>query len=65
MPTIEITKKQNTLVRALIVDHCGAYKNWIASAVESGDLPRASELVKTLREYEAMYHVFVPECMFK
>jgi hypothetical protein len=31
-----------------------AYKNWLASAVESNDFGRAKDLVKALREHEEL-----------
>jgi len=65
MINIKITREQNKLVRGLIESHCAAHKNWIATAVEAGKHNYAEELVKELRVYEAMYHIFVPDDMVK
>lgn len=62
---VEITREQNLLVRDMVKDRCAAYKNWIASAVEGGKQEYAQALVKELRAYEAMYHVFKPDEIVK
>lgn len=65
MSRIHITKDQNKKVRSLLESHCAALKNWMASAVESDDLPRAKGLLADLRAHEKMYHIFVPDDMFR
>lgn len=58
---LSVTRRQNRLVRQQLQSHCAALKNWLASAVEQGDIVKAKDLVEELREYEAMYHIFVPD----
>lgn len=45
-------------VHKLVASHCQSLKNWIASAAESGDLPRAQKLVAELRVHEALFAAF-------
>ena len=63
--TIEITRKQNAMVRKQIEGHCKALKNWIASAVENNDFDRAKAMTIELRDHEDMYHLFVPDSMWQ
>ena len=62
---MNVTREQNKMVRKQIEGHCFALKNWIASAVEVGDFDRAKQLTKELRDHEAMFHIFVPDCMWE
>lgn len=50
----ELTEIEAQLVFKLVEDHCAAYKNWIVTAVESGKLEYARELVRGLREYQEL-----------
>lgn len=59
-----MTRSQNKMVRAMLDSTMSAYKNWIASAVESGDVHRAKQLVQELRDHEALCHIFVPDDMW-
>lgn len=45
-------------VHKLVASHCSALKNWIASAVESGDTERAKRMVDELRQHEALFAAF-------
>lgn len=70
MVNVKLTREQNAIVRKLIESECSAYKNWIVSAVEAsihsnGKIEYARQLVKELREREAMYHIFVPDGLVK
>lgn len=47
--TIKLNTEQARAVHEQLSSHMAAQKNWIASAVETGDLPRAQVLVKELR----------------
>lgn len=61
---ISITREQNKILRGMIESDCSAHKNWIASAVESGDFAYAQKLTVQLRERQAMFHIIVPDGMF-
>lgn len=56
--TFTMTERQAELVHSVIASHTQALKNWTASAVERRDMGRAVELVKELREYEALFAAF-------
>ena len=49
-----MTEDQAILIHDTMRDTIAAHKNWIASAVESGDLERAQRLVRELRKREAL-----------
>jgi hypothetical protein len=61
---INISREQNKMMRELVSSRCSTLQNWIASAVEVGEMQQAVSLVKELRNYEAMFHVFIPDAMF-
>lgn len=52
-----LTERQAALAFQQIDSHCKALHNWIASAVEKGDMERATMLVKQLREHQELYAV--------
>lgn len=56
--TFEMTEAQAEMIHARVGSHMQALKNWSASAVEQGDLPRAQKLVAELRAHEVLYAVF-------
>ena len=58
MITYHMTESQAELIHNMARDRMAAYKNWIASAVESGDLARAQTLVGELRDHEAIFASF-------
>lgn len=51
----ELTEREAELAFKQVSDHCSALKNWMASAVERGDIDAAQELVKELREHQDLY----------
>lgn len=63
MLEVRITREQNKMVRNLVKDQCAAYKNWIVTQYEAGNMERVTQLIKELRAYEAMYHIFIPDEM--
>jgi hypothetical protein len=56
MKTVAINMPEDLLAFAikLAENETAAYKNWVASAVESNDMLRAKELVTKLRDHEAL-----------
>lgn len=58
MFTFKMSEKQARNVHEMAKGHCGSLKNWIVSAVESGDLPRAKTLAAELREFQALFAAF-------
>ena len=56
--SFRMTEAKAALVHKLVDEHCQALKNWIASAVEQGELVRAGNLVRELREYQELYAAF-------
>ncbi len=64
MRRAELTREQSAMVRKMLDSQMGAYKNWIASAVESEDYERAHRLVTELRDHEAMCKIFPPDDMW-
>lgn len=65
MVNVNISREQNKMVRELVRGSCSAHKNWIASAVESGNIEYANKLVKDLRAYEELLHAFIPDELIK
>lgn len=53
-----MTETKAEAIHALIASHNIALKNWIASAVERGELERAQELVAELRSHELLFAAF-------
>lgn len=53
--TFTIPESQVAAIHRLAASHCEALKNWMASAVEAGDLPRAQSLAKELRQHQAIF----------
>lgn len=53
----DMSERQAERLHDLISGHCSAYKNWIASAAESGKLEYAQELVAELRAFEELFAV--------
>ena len=51
---VAISREDNKLVRKLLDAEASAYKNHIVSAIER-------ELVKELKDVQALFHVFVPD----
>lgn len=45
---------------ALIESHTASLKNWIASAIEAGNVEYAQKLVKELRQHQELYATFNP-----
>jgi hypothetical protein len=58
MHSFHMTEDQAMMIHAQVGSHMSALKNWIASAVEQGDLERAQHLVTDLRAYEKLYSAF-------
>lgn len=56
--TFTMTEAKAELVHAVVSDRCQSIKNWMAGAVESGDLEYAQRLVKQLRDYETLFAAF-------
>lgn len=56
--TFTMAEATATLVHKLVDSHMHALKNWTASAVERGELERAQELVKELRQHEKLFAAF-------
>lgn len=56
--TFTMSEGKARLVHQVVDSHMQALKNWMASAVEAGDLERAQKLIAELREYEALYAAF-------
>jgi hypothetical protein len=56
MKSVAINMPEDLLAFAikLAENETAAYKNWVASAVESNDMLRAKELVIKLRDHEAL-----------
>lgn len=58
MHTFTMTEKQARLIHDMARERIAAHHNWIASAVESGDLTRAQLLTRALREHQAIFAGF-------
>ena len=58
MHTFKMTEAQAELLFKVVKDQTSALKNWACSATESGKIEYAQELIKELREYEALYALF-------
>lgn len=56
--TFTMNEAQARLVHQLADQQCRALKNWIASAVEDGDLHRAQLLCRDLRAHQALFAAF-------
>jgi hypothetical protein len=52
---VKLNNSEATMLLGQVKSHCIALNNWIATAVESDDIGRAKELIKELREYQALY----------
>lgn len=65
MITLTVSEHQNAILRQLIEERAGSYKNWIVSAVEAGDFEKAQSLTKELRDLQALFHVILPADMLK
>lgn len=50
-----LTPAEARLAFAQVAHHCASLKNWIASAVERGDLPAAQKMVAELRTHQQLY----------
>jgi hypothetical protein len=62
---VTITREQNKMVRAQLDSHTAALKNWIISAFDAGDMERAKRLSAELKQYQEMFHIFVPDDMWE
>lgn len=58
MHTFKMSFDQAVLIHQVVDSHTQTLKNWIASAVESGDIERANHLVAELREYQTLFAAF-------
>lgn len=58
MFTFTMSEAQARNLHKVVDSHCQSLKNWIASRVEDGDLERAQELTRELRQYQALYAAF-------
>jgi len=51
----KLTTEEARKVHRLVNSHCNALHNWIASAIERGDIGSARDMVEELREFEKLY----------
>lgn len=56
--TFTMSETQARRVHDLASSHIQALKNWTASAVESGNLAKAQELVADMRAFQAIFAAF-------
>lgn len=58
MFTFHVAEHQARNVHRVVDSHIKALKNWIVSRIEDDDLDGAKEMIKELREYEALFSSF-------
>ncbi len=51
----QLNSREAELAFKQVASHMQALKNWIASAVEEEQFPKAKRLVVELREYQALF----------
>jgi hypothetical protein len=56
--SFKMTRGQAKMIFSLIRSDVAAHKNWIMSAVETGDTERAQELTRTTRRLETLARAF-------
>jgi hypothetical protein len=61
--TLDVTRRQNQILRSLIDSQQATYKNWIVTAIETDKIERAKRLTAELRELQELCHIVVPDDM--